>query len=535
MLRATRPRGEGVPATQQESQKTSTSIESLLALGLCALVILASMAFLRRSSDYSRVLVELQLDSLQQRPRKPRSTGATPAPEPRPDLVILVSLDSLRADHLELYGYEHATAPRLRLLGEEGVVFRTVCAQASQALTSHKSLFTGKYPATLMLEQTGADLLELTSLPDPRAYLQATFSLVEGRLAAGFQEHAFRTAAFTDGAWTSRRAGFERGFGVFDEDGGGLQAILPRALAWLETNAASPAFLFVHARDLACPYSARDPFGSTFCPDHSGHAAMDEMDELCERGARVGGVLTSNDLTALSDHYDGAILSADDHLGHFFDELRARGLYERALIVVTAGHGESLGERGVVGHGGLHLEQLFVPLILKFPQAWNLPPTTVSESVELVDLLPTLFALCGIPAGKDLDGRSLLPILRGVRGRDYMVAQTAFEETPHMRSSPVKRTLLCPGRWQVIQDSARSQASFFDLQQDPRALSACPVAVEEFPALLDVLLGRGRPDARALRRRAVPVRFSPELERGLDQLGYGAAVLAGQSTGTDLR
>jgi len=530
MFRANRARGEGFPASQEVSQTTSISVESLLALSLCAIVILASMAFLRRSSDYSRVLVELQLDTLPSRPRKPRAQGALTVTESQPDLVILVSLDALRADHLGPYGYARETAPRLRRLGEEGVVFRTVCAQSSQTLTSHKSMFTGKYPATLMLEETGADLLELSSLADPGAYLSATFSGVEGRLAAGFRAHGFRTAGFTDGSWTGRKAGFEPGFGVFDDTGGGLAAVLTRTLAWLESNAASPAFVFVHARDLACPYAAPEAFERAFCSDHAGHAPLGVR---C--GTRAPLELSSADLSTLSDHYDAAVLSADDQLGRFFDELRARGLYERALIAVTSAHGESLGERGIVGHGGLYLEQLLVPLVLKFPQAWNLQPTTIAESVELVDLLPTLFALCAIPIEKDMDGRSLLPILRGVRGRDYLVAQSSFEEAPELFSSPVKRTLLRPGRWQVIQDSAHAQASFFALDEDPRALSARPIAAEEFSALLDVLLGRARPDARAALRTPAAARFGAELEHELEQLGYGAALHPGQSAPSDLR
>jgi arylsulfatase A-like enzyme len=530
MFRANRARGEGVPTTQSESQPTTTSVESLLALGLCAIVILASLALLRRSSHYSRALVELQLDTLHSRSHRPRAADPLAPAEPEVDLVILVALDSLRADHLGLYGYARETAPRLRRLGEEGMVFRTVSAQSSQTLLSQKSMLTGKYPATLMLEETGADLLELSSLADPGAYLASTFSSVQGRLASGFRSHGFRTAGFTDGPWAGRKAGFEPGFGAFDDDGGGLAAILPRALAWLENSAPSPAFVFVHAGDLACPYSAPEPFEHAFCMDHAVHGPLGER---CEARTRVD--LASADLTALSDHYDAAVLCADDLLGRFFDELRARGLYERALIVVTSSHGESLGERGVVGHGGLYLEQLLVPLIVKFPQAWNTTPATITESVELVDLLPTLFALCGIPAEKDLDGRSLLPILRGVRGRDYVVAQGSFEEAPELGSSPVKRTLLRPGRWQVMQDSAHSQASFFDLEKDPRGLSPHSIAAEELSFLLDVLLGRARPDPHAPRRQTAPPRFSPEIQQELEQLGYGAALSSGQGQASVLR
>src|SRR5262249_39989623 len=115
------------------------------------------------------------------------------------------------------------------------------------------------------------------------------------------------------------------------------------------------------------------------------------------------------------------------------------------------------------------------------------------------------------------------------------VAQCSFEEAPEKRSSPVKRALLRPGRWQVIQDSAHGRASFFDLSRDPQALAATPVGGEEFSALLDVLLGHGRPEARTSLRPSAPVRFSPAVEHELDQLGYGAAVLAGQGDAGALR
>ncbi len=531
MFRAIRPRGEDVPTVPQSGAAPATSLESLLALSLCTVVLLASVAFLRRSSELSRALTELQGDSLRPQLAQPRS-GTIAASQPRPDLVLLISLDTLRADHLDLYGYERETAPNLRALGEQGAVFLTVAAQSAQTLTSHKSIFTGKYPATLMLEETGADLLDLSGLEDARTYLVDTFKSVRGTLATAFAERGFRTAAFTDGAWMSREAGFETGFEVFDDAGGGLSASVPRALAWLENHAAQPALLFLHAYDVHCPYVSPEPFDSTFCADHSAHLPLADK---CGKGALHGQELGAADLAALVDHYDGGIRAADHQLGLFFEALRARGLYERALIVVTSDHGESLGERGLVGHGGLHQEQLLVPLILKLPASWNPVPIRIEEPAEMVDLLPTLLALCGLPAQPGLDGRSLLPTLfRGVRGRGYLVAQTTFEEGPELRSSPAKRTLLRPGRWQVIHDVERSEASFFALEHDPEGLLAHPIGADEYGPLLDLLLERGRTETRATLRPAPPAAFSAELEHELDQLGYGSA-LAGQSANDDLR
>ncbi len=523
MFRAIRARGEDPPTVPETNDRHSTSLEALVALSLCAVVTLASVAFLRRSSDLSRALVELQDESLQAAPTRARS-GVPSRSRPRPELVLVISLDGLRADHLDLYDYARETAPNLRALGEAGVVFESVLAQAGHTLTSHKSIFTGKYPATLMFERTGADLLELSSLHDARPYLVDTFSGVEGTLAAGFRERGFRTAGFTEGPWMGRAAGFEHGFEVFDDAGGGLAAAVPRALAWLENHGAHPAFLFLNSADLACPYVAPEPFDSVYCPEHAGHHALAE---ICGQRTPHDVELHPADATALRDHYDGAILAADAELGRLFDGLRARGLFERALIVVTSDHGESLGERGQVGHGGLSLEQLRVPLVLKLPESWSLEPARVSEAVEMVDLLPTLFALCALPVPDDLDGRSLLPTLfRGVRGRDVLVAETTLDEGPEPRSSPAMRTFLRPGRWQVIHDLERSEASFFALQSDPEALFAHPIGAQEFAPLLELLLEPRRNGRRSLLRPATPVVLGAELEHELEQLGYGAALAA---------
>ncbi len=294
MFRATRPRGEDSPTVPEAGARHSTSLESLLALSLCAVVTLASVAFLRRSSALSRVLAELQDTAL--RPASERTRAQVPASQPRPEIVLLISLDGLRPDHLDLYGYARETAPNLRALGEAGVVFGTVLAQSAQPLGSHKSILTGKYPATLMLEQTGADLLELCSLHDPRAYLVDPLSAVEATLAAGFRERGFRTAAFTDGPWTNRAAGFAHGFEDFDDAGGGLAAGVPRALAWLENHGAHPAKTGRPGADVHSPYAAPEPFENAFCPEHTTHAALAQ---ICAQDRPRTGELDAADLTAL--------------------------------------------------------------------------------------------------------------------------------------------------------------------------------------------------------------------------------------------
>lgn len=530
MFRA-KPRGEEVPASPGGGRFPG-SLESAIALTLALTVLLASVALLERSSRLSRVLAELRTENAREMQRRGTRAVRNEARLPTADLVLLVSLDTLRADHLSAYGYPRETAPHLTALAREGVLFRTVLAQASQTLTSHKSLFTGKYPNTLMREQTGADLVDLATLGgDPQRYLVETFSAVRPTLAEHFRAGGFATGALTDGAWMSRETGFSHGFTSFDDSGGGLAALVPRALTWLRALGDTRGFLFLHAYDVHCPYPTREPYDSAFCADHRAHV---ELADKCGKGALFELELSTADRAALIDHYDGGIASADAWLGELFDGLRAAGLYERALIVVTSDHGESLGERGFYGHGGLYPEQLFVPLLVKPPSSWNLAPREVAEPLELVDLHPTLLAFAGLTLPDDLDGRSLAPtLLRGVRGKDYLVAQTTFEEAPEFRSSPAKRALLRPGRWQILQDAERGTASFFALEHDPLALRPLPLSREEISPLLDLLLER-RTGRRARGSAAALPVFTPEIQSELEALGYGG-LAAGHRSPADLR
>jgi hypothetical protein len=156
MNRANRARGEGAPTSPHgNGSALQTSLESLIALALCLVVILASVAFLQRSSALSRTLADLHGERILAPTPRVRHPGAPGSATTRPELVVVISLDSLRADRLDLYGYARETAPNLTVLAREGVVFRIASAQAAQTLTSHKSMLTAKYPSTLMLEETG--------------------------------------------------------------------------------------------------------------------------------------------------------------------------------------------------------------------------------------------------------------------------------------------------------------------------------------------------------------------------------------------
>jgi arylsulfatase A-like enzyme len=431
--------------------------------------------------------------------------------------VILVSLDTLRADHLELYGYERRTAPHLARLGAEGVVFENVAAQSSWTLSSHKALFAASYPTTILREVAHADLDELRSVDRPSDFMVSSFGRAGRSLVPALSEAGWATAAFVDGGWMAAKWGFTAGFDVYDDAAGGFEAVLTRADRWLREHSEGRRFLFVHTYAIHCPYGCRAPFDTQFCADHAAHG---DMNQCGKHGLREVVLASEANRRAVVDHYDGGIASADDYLGLFVRELRARGEYEEALIVVTSDHGESLGEGEQVGHGGMRLEQLWIPLIVKFPASWRVPPTRVREGAALIDVLPTILDACGSDAAEGRDGRSLLPLLfGGAAGRRYLVSQTTFEEeTEAVGTNPAKRSVIEPARWQVVEDARAGETLVYSLVDDPDALSA---------------LEGGRPDAleallrelRARDRIAEDEAFErPESRQGDAQIraiGYG--------------
>jgi arylsulfatase A-like enzyme len=482
------PHGRTDAAPRPAPPRAVSSPEPALAVALCLVVVLATTALLERSSSLSRRLGELQRESLVQGRGWRRPSGPRAATLPRPARIVLLSIDGLRSDVLRDQGPGASSAPALAALAAESIAFEAAAAQASHPLISHKSLLTGKHPATLMLEETGADWVELATLRDGRAYLLDTFGRVEGTLAEALRASGFATAAFV-GAHLAPVAGFARGFERYDRVDDDLGTRLARATDWLAANARAPAFLFVRAGEVA---QAASPAPAV-------------------------------DAGAAAAAYRDAVGAADSALAGFLADLEARDLRRGTLLVVTSAHGASLGEDGSFGHGGLAAEQLLVPLLLSFPPAWNVLPRASADPVELVDLAPTLLVLGGAPVAKDLDGASLLPgILRGIRARDYLVAQCALDEPPQSRSSPAQRTFLRPGRWQVVHDVERGRATLRLLAPEARAEPAVPIAAAEFAPLLATLLAGSstKPGTRLSASSADQV--GAELARALHALGYGA-------------
>ena len=292
--------------------------------------------------------------------------------------VVVVSIDTLRADHLGVYGYGRPTSPNIDAWARAAVVFDDATAQSAWTRPSHASMFTGLYP-----EEHGILML------GPRRRMPAGAPT----LAGVFGANGYRTVAFTGGSNMSAHFGFDRGFDVYDENkeldfkqtGAGLiRETFDRGLRWLASHRDEPTFLFLHTYQVHHPYFTVAPFDARFPSPPDADMATRERDA-----------------------YDRSLAHTDAEVRRLLDRIDEWGLTERTLVIVTSDHGEEFGEHGRRYHGPTaHDEVLRVPLLLRAP---GLLPAGVRRSgpAALVDLAATVSDLLGLEAPEETQGLSL--------------------------------------------------------------------------------------------------------------------------------
>ncbi len=320
-----------------------------------------------------------------------------------PPSLLLVTIDTLRADHLSVYGYPWPTSPTLDALAGRGVVFEQAYAPVPETSPSCAALLTGRWPAQLGVRGNAQPLRP------------GVATLAEILSAAGY-----RTAAFVSGFPLVRRlSGLHRGFHHYDErmpDPRGPTDNVQRfadktaaaARAWLEEQPAGPVFVWLHFYDPHGDYSPGAPYDAMFADRPSGPEVP---------RARIPGyqrAIPSTDAAVYTARYDGEIRKVDDQLATVLDALASRGELERAVVAITADHGESLTEHDYYfDHGNeLYGPSIHIPLIMA---GAGLPSDgrRVAGPARTVDVLPTLLELLGRPAPDGLAGASLVPRIRG--------------------------------------------------------------------------------------------------------------------------
>jgi arylsulfatase A-like enzyme/Flp pilus assembly protein TadD len=408
--------------------------------------------------------------------------------------IILITLDTVRADRMGFLGSQRGLTPNLDALAGQSVVFTRAYSQVPLTVPSHATILTGTYPQFHQVRDFQVPLGK--DLPFAPEILR---------------NNGYRTAAFIGSMvldpGVGLASGFDRGFGTYDagfhqgppgedryrsqERRGG--EVVDHALAWLQEHPRGPFFMWVHLYDAHDPYDPPEPYRSKYA----------------------------------AAPYDGEIAYADSAVGRLLSQLQARGLYEGAVIAVMADHGESLGEHGEDFHGFfLYDETIRVPLVIKLPGGGS-AGKRIENRVELVDVLPTILQAAGVAVPQQVQGESLLGMMKPAPAASASAVATsqdrsAYAETeyPHRSYGWSSLRALRTGKYLYIEAPRRE---LYDQSLDPQAehnLSSASMAVTSTLAgQLDAFLQRTTTATESPKPTV-----DPQAQEKLAALGYVATI-----------
>jgi arylsulfatase A-like enzyme len=372
-------------------------------------------------------------------PSKPKPSAPAHSANPKSPNIILVTLDTTRADRMGFLGCERGLTPNLDDLAKQSVVFTHAYSQVPLTTASHATILTGTYPQFHLVNNIHDPLTN--DLPDAPEILR---------------DRGYHTAAFVGSIILNSASpyalGFDRGFQTynagFHNEGPGQDRyrtvqrrgseVVDHALAWLSKHPSGPFFVWVHLYDAHAPYDPPEPYKSRYS----------------------------------SEPYDGGIAYEDAVVGKLFQQLKARGLYDNTVIAVMADHGESLGAHGEDTHGiFLYDETIKVPLLIKLPHS-TAAGKQIEERVELADVMPTLLEELGIAIPKEVQGHSLLDLMTAEPG-DHSAEQAwhdrpAYAQSiyPHTEYGWASLRALRTQKYLYIQAPHRE---LYDARSDPNA------------------------------------------------------------------
>ena len=432
--------------------------------------------------------------------------GAAESPNIIPPNIILITVDTVRADRMGFLGSKLGLTPNLDTLARESVVFTHAYSQVPLTAPSHATILSGTYPQFHQVNDFQVALAQ--DLPYAPAILR---------------EHGYHTSAFIGAMVLDPHAGFARGFdrGFDTYDAGFHQAhpgedryhsterrggeVVAHALAWLNQHPPGPFFMWLHLYDAHDPYDSPEPYKSKY----------------------------------VAAPYDGEIAYVDSAVGTFLSDLRTRGLYDGALIAVMADHGEALGEHGEDTHGFfLYDETIHVPLVIKLPGAASAGKDSAGKKIDnrvgLVDVLPTILQAVKIPVPQEVQGESLLgmPVPAESAGTsatpDASHDRATYAETDYPQNtygwSPLRA--LRTGKYLYIK---APRQELYDESADPKAehdlSSASTVVTSTLAGQLDAFRQK-----TSSSREAPKSTVDPEAQAKLAALGY-VATHSGASNG----
>jgi arylsulfatase A-like enzyme len=378
--------------------------------------------------------------------------------------IVLISIDTLRADAVSCLGYERKTTPWMEeYFGNNGVRFTRAQAPCTWTLPSHAGLFLSQFVSR---HGVGSE--------DVRIPSSVTM------LAEAFAEQGYETAAFVDKGFMDANYGFSQGFARYDQRAGHFASSLPRCLDFLaHRDRRVPLFLFLHTYDVHAPYAAPEPYRSAFLtpdlvPPHDLRLVTPSPSVLqaANRESDNGAVMLDPKFAPYwRALYDGGVLFVDHQLRGFFDTVQDNGFLDTPLTILFSDHGESFFEHGSWGHGWNVYEELaHVPILVRFPGGDH-AGRVCEERVSLLDVAPTLFEILGWPPRDGWQGRSLMPL---IEGKPSAEPRRIFSELQRdlFRFSAVylqnKKFIETRHKRERTEPPSPSSREIYDLASDPR-------------------------------------------------------------------
>lgn len=397
-----------------------------------------------------------------------------------PPNVVIILLDTLRADHLGVYGDERGLTPFLDRLAARGALFVNAYATSSWTMPSVASLFTSRYPTQHHVNT-----------------LEAKLSLEETTLAESLAARGYRAAGFTNNFHVSEALGYSQGFDHWQafrplEKGQAKMrgdVLRINSLRWLEgveqATPPAPVLLYYQYMEPHAPYEPPEPFRSRWALPHAPGADATANRRFVE-GELWG--RTAEDIALLASLYAGEVAALDEELHRLFTDLQSQGILDHAVVVITADHGEEFGERGALGHGfTLFNEQVRVPLIILAP---GVKGRRIEQPVSLLDLAPTVLQLAGVEAPPRFEGRSLVPLMTGAAAAPVDVV-AELEPSGQTKDLRAHNAALMRDTLKLTRSTdLKIGAQLFDLAADPHERAPNPPALSDArQAMAEGLIG----------------------------------------------
>ena len=437
--------------------------------------------------------------------------GSGTGVEPRN--LLLISIDTLRADHVGAYGYHRDTTPTIDALAAESVVFERCIAPIPRTMPGHASLLSAVYPYEhgIVRNIRARDERHVTFVP--------TSGLRS--IAQVLGDQGYRTGGFVSATPVKRVTGLDVGFEGWTEPAGDRRPAAETnadAIEWLAgLDDGRPFFLFLHYYDPHGPYRDVD-----FVPPEylERYRADEELESWMAERAFPEIVDHKGDIDPriLLDVYDGCVRYADDRLAEILDAVRKTGRWDSTVVVLLSDHGQGLGQHDFVGHAVVWGEQLHVPLMIRVP---GRAPERIGRTLSIVDVVPTVLPF--------LPGVDASDFLADCQGRDALAEVLAGGEELAVTSMSIHEPIfhsLTTDRWKYVHHSLE-EVELYDLRADPHELRNVAaenpgvVATLQDRLMISLAEQRKRGDRHRAEQGNVSVQVDPAIFRELEALGYG--------------